>query len=221
MKKLLLILFICILGVLAYKKFFKQPYFIEEIRAFEKIDQTNTPPKNAIVFAGSSSITKWVGIRDSFPGYPIIARGIGGASYPDIIGFANEMIVKYQPKQVFIYCGDNDFAFYNDITPEKVAENFQKLFVKLRKELPNAKIASISIKPSPSRWNLEQKFIETNKLIKAYLEKEPNTIFIDIHSKMLLTDGQIDSTLFQSDNLHMNEKGYAVWGTEIKKYLLP
>ena len=73
---------------------------------------------NCIVFAGSSSFTKWKGMSDSFPGYPVVNRGFGGSSIPDLIRYADEIIIKYHPRQVIIYSGDNDIAFNNNMTAQ-------------------------------------------------------------------------------------------------------
>ena len=45
------------------------------IQAFEASDKTNPPPRNAILFIGSSSILKWDTLAQDFPGYKVIKRG--------------------------------------------------------------------------------------------------------------------------------------------------
>src|SRR5688500_10982219 len=47
------------------------------IAAFEKLDEDKMPPKEGIVFVGSSSIVLWK-INDYFSDLPIIQRGFGG-----------------------------------------------------------------------------------------------------------------------------------------------
>ena len=60
--------------------------FKQEILQFQKSDSIVMPPKGQIVFAGSSSFTKWKDVAMYFPGYPIINRGFGGASLLDSNG---------------------------------------------------------------------------------------------------------------------------------------
>src|ERR1700709_1983633 len=84
--------------------------FWNEIQAFKKNDSAHFPPPNEILFVGSSSFNFWKDVQDYFPGYPIINRGFGGSSLPDVIRYADDIIYPYKPKQVVIYCGENDFA---------------------------------------------------------------------------------------------------------------
>ena len=77
--------------------------FQEEINAFIKNDSVQMPAANSILFVGSSSFTIWKDITNYFPGYPILNRGFGGSSLPDVIRFNKETIVKYKPKQIYIY----------------------------------------------------------------------------------------------------------------------
>ena len=46
--------------------------FYEEIQNFKAADKQNPPPKDAIVFVGSSSFAMWTDVQDYFPGYKII-----------------------------------------------------------------------------------------------------------------------------------------------------
>src|SRR5688500_5552202 len=151
----------------------QQPAFLNEIQEFKKRDSLNPPPKNAIVFVGSSSFRMWNNVQEMFPGYTIINRGFGGSSLPDVIRYANDIIVPYQPSQVVIYCGDNDLAASDTVTSQIVFDRFRHLFDTIRQHLPNTAIAFVSIKPSPSRANLLQKVVAANNLIREFLKKQP------------------------------------------------
>ena len=161
---------------------------------------------------GSSSFAKWKDINQYFPGYPIINRGFGGSNLLDVILYVNETITKYNPKQVVIYCGENDLASSDTVSPEIVLDRFSVLFNLIRKQLGNkSNITFISIKPSVSRWRLENKIIEANILIANFIAKQTNANYINIHNAMLLGDGSVMKDIFIADNLHMNAKGYAIW----------
>lgn len=198
----------------------QQAPFYDEIQQFKKQDSTSFPPKNAIVFVGSSSFEKWQDVQTYFPGYKIINRGFGGSTLPDVIRYANDIITPYHPKQVVIYCGDNDLASSDTITPQVVTNRFKTLFHIIRTNLPEANIAFVSIKPSPSRKQLMPKMEEANLLIKSFLQKQKNTSFIDVYHRMLLTDGKPMPEIFLDDSLHMNAKGYAIWKKAIQPYLI-
>ena len=198
-----------------------QTPFYDDIQKFKKQDSAHFPAKQQILFVGSSSFTKWTDIQDYFPAYPIINRGYGGSSLPDVIRYANDIIFPYQPKQIIIYCGENDLAGEDTtVTSKTVFSRFKQLFILIRAHLPKVAIAYVSMKPSPSREQLLPKIEEGNILIKKYLSKQTKTTYIDVFHKMFNKDGTIISDIFIADNLHMNAKGYAIWQKIIAPYLL-
>lgn len=197
----------------------QQAPFYDEIQQFKKQDSISFPPKNAILFVGSSSFQKWHDVQSYFPGYKIVNRGFGGSTLPDVIYYANDIIVPYHPNQVLVYCGDNDLAASDTITPQIVTDRFKTLFHIIRKNVPKANIAYVSIKPSPSRRQLMPKMKQANLLIKSFLNKQKNTSFIDVYHPMLLGREPIPA-IFLEDRLHMNAKGYAIWKKVIQPYLI-
>lgn len=180
----------------------QQAAFWSDIQAFKKQDSIQQPPHNPILFIGSSSFTNWKDVKNYFPGYTIVDRGFGGSSLTDVIRYADDIIFPYQPKQVVIYCGENDLASSDTVTSEMVLKRFTALFELIRKKLPGVPIVFISLKPSPSRWHLRQKIITANDAIKNFLVQKKNTEFVNVYDKM-----------------HMNAKGYAIWQREIKPAL--
>ena len=194
--------------------------FWDEIQAFKKKDSIEPPPQHAILFVGSSSFNKWKDVQDYFPGYPIINRGFGGSSLPDVIRYAGDIIFPYNPRQVVIYCGENDLAASDSITAQTVLERFKILFAMVRDKFKKIPIVFVSIKPSPSRQRLMPKMAAANELIKAFLKKKKETVFIDVYHKMLTPDGQPVDSIFMDDKLHMNRNGYVIWQKEIEPYLL-
>lgn len=215
--KFAFVLLLCIGGLVSSAQPFKN-----EIDAFKKADSLALPAKGSILFVGSSSFNYWKDIKNYFPGYPILNRGFGGSTLNDLIFYANETIIKYQPKQIYIYCGENDIADKDKASPEITLDRFKTLFTMIRTNLPtNIPIVFVSIKPSISRWSLEDKFVDANKLIKTFLAKQPNTQYLDTHSAMLDTNGMVLQDIFIKDNLHMNAKGYVIWQKIIAPTLLP
>jgi lysophospholipase L1-like esterase len=178
------------------------------------------PPANQILFIGSSSFAMWKDVQNYFPSHPIINRGFGGSSLPDLIRYANHIIFPYQPKQILIYCGENDLAASDTITPSIVLDRFKQLFFLIRSGLPTVPVVYISIKPSPSRQYLMTKMLATNRRIKKYLKKKKRTSFVDVYHKMLDTDDMPLENIFLEDHLHMNATGYAIWQKTIEPYLL-
>jgi lysophospholipase L1-like esterase len=191
-----------------------------DILRFKEMDIINPPPRNSILFAGSSSFTLWQDVQDYFPGYTVINRGFGGATLLDQIHWAEEVIFPYSPRQIVIYCGENDLAYSDTVTSEMVTERFKAFITYIRSKLPDVKITYISMKPSPSRWHLSERFINANLGIRMFLEFQENVSFINVWDKMLDSDLLPDQTLFLEDMLHMNEKGYRIWQNAIEPHLI-
>lgn len=203
--------FMVIALLFSMRSAFSQP-FKAEINAFMKSDSINMPAPGSILFVGSSSFTQWKDVQAYFPGFPIVNRGFGGSSLPDVIYYAEQTILKYKPKQIYIYCGENDLAGNNAITADTVLKRFKQLFSIIRKNLSKkTEVVFVSIKPSVSRWKLEDKFVETNEKIKKYIESKSHASFVNVHTAMLKPDGEVMTDIFIKDNLHMNPKGYAIW----------
>lgn len=193
--------------------------FANEIAAFKKQDSLSRPPANAILFVGSSSFRMWKDVKDYFPGYTIINRGFGGSTLLDVIHYAKDIIQPYRPKQIVIYCGENDLASSDTVTAEIVLKRFEILYHLIRQHYKKTPIAFVSIKPSPSRQHLMPRMVEANRLIKNFLSNKRRSKYIDVYSKMLKADGSPMDDIFIGDKLHMNAKGYAIWQKEMEPYL--
>jgi lysophospholipase L1-like esterase len=198
----------------------QKPAFWDDIQAFKKQDSISFPGTGKILFVGSSSFTKWKDVQNYFPAYPIINRGFGGSSLTDVIRYANDIIFPYRPKQIVIYCGENDLAASDTVSGKTVAERFYKLYNLIRSKFPKIPVLYISMKPSPSRALLFSKMINANDLIKKWLAKKKNTVYVDVYKQMIDDEGKPRAELFLDDNLHMNKMGYAIWKKMIEPYLL-
>lgn len=217
LKRLLFLIGLLVVGLLSKAQ--QLPYYAD-IQAFKKQDSVQTPPQHPILLIGSSSFTKWQDVQSYFPGYVIVNRGFGGSTLLDVIRYADDIIFPYQPKQILIYCGENDLASSDAVTAEMVVDRFKVLYGIIRVKLPNTPVAFISLKPSPSRQHLMAKMEAVNKDVKKYLKDKPYTAFIDVYHAMLTKQGQPISNIFIEDNLHMNAQGYAIWKKIIEPYLL-
>lgn len=192
----------------------------DEIKRFKQEDKQHFPPKNAILFVGSSSFRMWTDVHEYFPSHHIINRGFGGSTLPDIIRYAPDIIFPYSPRQIVIYAGDNDLASADSVTAQMVLERFTHLFTAIRRRLPDVYIAFVSIKPSPSREHLLPKMKEANALIHQYLKRQKHATFIDVFSPMLDDEGKPRKELFKEDMLHMKPGGYVIWQKALQPYLI-
>ena len=196
------------------------PPYWNDIVAFKKQDAEKAPPAHPILLVGSSSFTKWTDVQDYFPGYPILNRGFGGSELKDVIRYAYDVIFPYHPKQILIYCGENDLAYSDSVTADDVVLRFKTLYGMIRQNLPHTMISFVSIKPSPVRAKIQPRVKEANKQIKAFLKNQKNAQFIDVYNAMLDANGNMQEKLYVEDRLHMKPEGYAIWKRIIGPYLM-
>lgn len=188
-----------------------------EINAFAEIDRRQTPPENAVLFVGSSSIRAWNNLRQSFPDLKVINRGFGGSHLEDVNYYFDKIVAPYNAKKIVLYAGENDISA--GIAPEKVVAEYKKFAERVHQKFPKAKLFYISIKPSPSRQKFAGQFRQTNRLIEAEIAKDKLAEFVDVFTPMLGANGEPLPNIFREDNLHLNEKGYAIWTSVLEKYL--
>lgn len=181
----------------------------DAIRAFEQSDATAPPPKNGILFIGSSSIRLWTTLAADFPGLPVINRGFGGSQLPEVTAFVGRIVVPYRPRQVVVYCGGNDIN--SGRSAEQVLADSQALAAAIHAALPATRIAFITIGPAPARWPQIDTVRAANRLVAAWARTDPRLGVIDVFNAMLGADGRPKPDIFVEDQLHMNAKGYAIW----------
>lgn len=210
-----IILFLMLVGINAQNK----PAFWDDIQHFKQLNKENPPPKNAVLLVGSSSFTMWKDVDAYFPDKVIVNRGFGGSSLYDLNFYSEELLKPYSPKQIIIYCGENDFAGNEKLKPREVFNRFKHFYAEIRKYYPEVPVAYVSIKLSPSRENLWSQFIATNSLIRKFMERKENAEYIDITKAMNGPDGKIRKDLFLEDLLHMKPEGYQIWKKVMEPYL--
>jgi lysophospholipase L1-like esterase len=186
------------------------------IAAFERADHGKSPPKQAVLFVGSSSIRLW-DLARSFPDTVMLNRGFGGSQLADAAHFVPRIVVPYEPRLVVLYSGDNDLAAGK--TPDQVLADFRAFERAVHAGLPKTPILVLSIKPSLRRWALWERMQRANALIEACCRQDPRLRYLDVATPMLGQDGQPRPELFREDGLHLNDKGYALWASLLRPYL--
>ncbi len=186
------------------------------IDLFRQWDKKNSTAIDPVVFVGSSSIRKWP-TAEYFPDIPIVNRGFGGSHISDINYFINETVLKYEPKTIVFYAGDNDIYFGK--TSQTVLEDYIEFVGRVHSQLPKARIIFIPIKPSLKRWSLWSEMNKANQLIGEYTKKNSLLYYVDTASPMLNDTGEPKISLFINDKLHLSNEGYDLWSKILKPVL--
>jgi lysophospholipase L1-like esterase len=189
----------------------------EALAGFAAADLKKAPPPGGVLFVGSSSIQMWDNLETDFQDAPVIKRGFGGSRLTDCVKFLDRLVVKYRPRTVLLYAGDNDLA--EGGTPEDILNRVKAFASGVHSRLPETNITFISIKPSPARRPLITKARAANELVRQYAAADPKVDYIDVFTPMLAADGSPRSDLFRKDALHMNKAGYALWRSIIRPFV--
>ena len=187
-----------------------------DIRKFEEQDRRQAPPKDAVLFVGSSSIRLW-DTGKSFPDWPTINRGFGGSQIHEVTHFADRIVLPYRPRLIVFYAGDNDIAAGAE--PETVLERFQAFVEMVRGAGSQAPIIFIGIKPSVARRHLIDKIRAANQKIREWAENHPKqgVHFLDVEEPMLDEQGFPRGDLLREDGLHLNQRGYEIWNDLLRQ----
>jgi lysophospholipase L1-like esterase len=187
------------------------------IRAFEAQDAQKPPPRNAVLFIGSSSI-RWWRTSELFSGFPVINRGFGGALISDINYYVKRIVIPYKPKVIVFYCGYNDL-FVGKKSPEQVFNDFNSFVAAVHGSLPKTRIIFMSLTPGPSAWGSRQLLYEVNGKAKELSEKHENLFYADVATGMLNSKGVPDPNDYQEDGVHLTYKADIKWAALLRPTL--
>lgn len=190
--------------------------FTDEVAALVARDAAQQAPQNGILFIGSSNIRKWP-LNTAFPALPLINNGFGGSQATDCTFYFDKLVTPFHPKLVVFHAGGNDLAAGR--TPAEVAGDVEEFIRKVHTELPDTKIIYVGLFPAPSRWELEDKFHETTRLITAALRSDRKVTFLNPEKPLLSAESTIRPELYEADRLHLNAQGYQIMTKLIAPYI--
>jgi hypothetical protein len=188
-----------------------------EITAFEQQDKTNLPPKDSLLFTGSSTIRLWKTLAQDFPNHQVVNRGFGGCEIVDVTHFADRIIFPYRPKMIFLRCGGNDL--YGGKSAEQVFADYQEFVRVVQAKLSETEIVFIGLSPSIARWSQHEKERELNELATKYSESRTHLKYIEDYDIVLGPDGKPRPELFVSDKLHFSAEGYKLLVESVRPFL--
>jgi len=187
------------------------------VAAFDEADLASPPSKHQIVFVGSSTIHRW-DVASYFPDLKIINRGIDGTELSDAVKYIDRLVLRYEPRLVVVYAGDNDIGAGK--LSEQVSVDFERFVRAVHTRLPETRILYIGIKPSPLRWLQIDRMRLANQVIKTICERDDRVAFLDFDNLMLGWDEKPRKDLYVEDGLHLSPKGYHLWSIVLRPYLV-
>lgn len=190
---------------------------VEELAAKAAADQRKDID---VVFFGSSSIRLWNGLEEMMAPLSVVNRGYGGATVRDILVNYDKLMAHYSPKAFVVFC-DNDICGNEvDLTVSGVLDHYRLLFNRLDQDYPGVPVFFLSWKYSGLRAFMRDTQKLVNDVMADYASSSNQVTFVDVNETLLQPDGDINQSLFESDNLHINRDGYLLWTSVLKPLLL-
>jgi len=217
---LLLLLALLVFPVATYAQNTDPTRWEETMQRFEQQDLLDPPPEGAILLTGSSSIARWNDqAAAALAPLTVIPRGFGGSVMGDVLYHLERVALRYKPRAILIYEGDNDTAY--GIPESKILGQLKEIIAKTHDQLPAARIYVMSVKPSVLRQNVWSNAEKVNRGYEAIAKNDPLVYHIDSASPFLKANGSVMTDIFVDDNLHLNDMGNLIWGSTIRAALMP
>jgi lysophospholipase L1-like esterase len=183
-------------------------WYEEDVRKLEKeISTLQYQPQ--LIFYGSSSIRLWESLYEDFKMYSPLNLGFGGSTLEACVYFFKRIMKSLSPNHLVIYAGDNDLG--DGKTAVQVHGYFIELCKQIDERFGNLPTLYISIKPSLSRWQINEEIKYANRLIEKTIRDKPNLYFVDVYNKMIGKNGLPVKDLYDEDGLHLSKEGYKLW----------
>lgn len=186
---------------------------------FDEQNKTEADPDNAILFIGSSSIRRWTTLASDMKPYPTIRRGYGGAKYTDMAVFVDRLVTPHQYRAVVMFVGNGVVGNKDDHTPDQIEALARHIVAVSHKHQPGAPFFILEITPCEKRFDAWPKIRAVNARLREVALSTPDTYFIPTASHFLNADNTPRPELFVEDKLHLNEAGYHLWSTLIRRRL--
>jgi len=192
----------------------------DTMAAFDAEDRISPPPEGAILLTGSSSIARWHDqAADALAPLTVIPRGFGGSVMGDVLHHLDRVALRYKPRAILIYEGDNDTAY--DVPETTIIAQLEQIIARVHAQLPETRIYLMAIKPSVLRWQIWNKAQAVNARYQAVAARDPLVHYIDSATPFLQVSGEVMNDIFVSDDLHFNAMGNLIWGSVIRAALMP
>jgi lysophospholipase L1-like esterase len=177
-------------------------------------------PQNEVLLIGSSSIQNWRTSESDLGPLRSVNLGLSGSVVADWQPLVDRLVTPFHAKAVVIYIGANDIHSKNPTEPALVADELNTLIDKIHEGQPDARIYYVTVYAAGAfpDSRADEKAL-TAAMFESAQERDYLSV-IDCAAALIGSDGEIRDDLFQGDQVHINEKGYAVWAKTIRDALM-
>lgn len=144
-----------------------------------------------------------------FPEHDIRNHGIAGDTTDNILARLDAVVAE-QPDAIALLAGTNDLAMRQSV--EHVVRNLEYALVAIRRDLPGVRMLVQSIMPRAREF--ADQIQDANRHLRQFAPTV-NAQYLDLWPALALEDGELNPE-FSEDRLHLNERGYQAWLSELR-----
>ena len=148
-------------------------------------------------------------------GLNAINIGVGGTEFYQWISRIEEFVKDSNPKKIIISLGGNDLTHGTPVN--EIYKNFKSLMQTIHKHLPKTTVYISTVLHSKFTTAFWDKEDELNALMKDFATKNDYVKVLALEG-LIFKNGKLIENIddyFLSDNLHLNRKGYDLWGKAV------
>lgn len=192
--------------------------FGPDIRAFLDRDKTDPPPRDAILFIGSSIFRQWTNVREHMAPLPVFNRAFGGSRTWEVLHYMDQIVLPYRPRVIVYYTGSNDVNAGE--SAQDIVSRIKAFVDRTHTALPATRVYFVAINKSPDkrdRWNVVD---AVNNELRAAAQTTPHLRYIDLNPALFGAKGEPKTELYRPDGLHFHPPAYDLFAGIIKPVLL-
>lgn len=187
-------------------------YYIDRVTTFMNCDSG----KGKIIFLGDSitDICEWSELLNN---PDILNRGISGDTTTGTLNRLSE-IIRLKPRKIFIMLGINDIGKCRDTS--SIIKDYSGILSTIKDNLPDTRIYVQSVLPINKdifkTHTKQEEITRFNVALKKLCERS-GVAYINLYPHFITAEGKLNPE-YTTGGLHLNGKGYAVWGDVVKEY---
>lgn len=164
-------------------------------------------PDKAVAFVGDSLVQ---GLYTDAVASPSVNFGIGGDTTIGVLGRLPAYGSLLRASTVVLAIGVNDLKFRNN---GEIIRNYRLILQSLPKTLPLvcSGVLPVAETSQPPGSIANERVREINVALEALCTEHKRCVFVDIGSKLVDTRGNILTTYYEADGVHLNSAGNRIW----------
>jgi hypothetical protein len=178
----------------------------EAIQAYLDADRASPPPREGILFIGSSIFRQWTNVAEHMAPLPAFNRAFGGSRTWEVLHYMDKVVLPYRPRVIVYYCGSNDVNANEPASA--IVRRFEQFVSRVEAALPGTRIIFVSVNKAPQkrdRWDVVEAI---NRDVKAIADRSATVDYVDVNPVLFNGQGEPRMELYRPDGLHFHPPAY-------------